>query len=220
MSEFIDGNVYFLNTSVSDSLAGRIETIKEPRCDEGATFQAIPNVGYEFVQWSDGVTDATRTIIVTENATYEAIFGSLNTEFDIYAFTEDENMGIVTGGGRYKIFSEATIEAIPYYGYEFIAWTDGNTENPRIIVVTEDAEYEAIFEIINQGPSVDVESNNENTIVVYSQGNTLHIKGITEDYFVLDSTGKLVYKGSEESIVLPKGIYFIQTTTQTIKVVL
>jgi hypothetical protein len=211
---------YHIEAYANNSKYGRVigSNVYEENSNVDLFAQAYD--GFYFINWSDGNTENPRTIIVTENATYEAIFGSLNTEFDIYAFTEDEDMGIVTGSGTYKIFAEATIEAIPYYGYQFVAWTDGNTENPRIIVVTEDAEYEAIFEIINQDPSVDVESNNAETVVVYSQDGTLHIKGITEDYFILDSTGKLVYKGCEESIVLPKGVYFIKTSTETIKVVL
>lgn len=39
-----------------------------------ATLTAIPNSGYRFVKWSDGVTTATRTVTVTGNATYTAEF--------------------------------------------------------------------------------------------------------------------------------------------------
>lgn len=39
-----------------------------------ATLTAIPNSGYKFKQWSDGVTTATRSVTVTGNATYTAYF--------------------------------------------------------------------------------------------------------------------------------------------------
>ena len=39
-----------------------------------ATITATPNSGYKFVKWSDGNTSAARTITVTGNATYTAIF--------------------------------------------------------------------------------------------------------------------------------------------------
>jgi hypothetical protein len=39
---------------------------------------AIPNVGYRFVQWNDGNTESTRTITVTQDLTYTAIF-EINT---------------------------------------------------------------------------------------------------------------------------------------------
>lgn len=38
------------------------------------TIEAIPNAGYQFLQWNDGNTDNPRTITVTENATYTATF--------------------------------------------------------------------------------------------------------------------------------------------------
>lgn len=38
------------------------------------TLKAIPNEGYRFVKWSDGNTSATRTVTVTNNATYTAYF--------------------------------------------------------------------------------------------------------------------------------------------------
>ena len=39
-----------------------------------ATITATPNSGYKFVKWSDGNTSAARTITVTGNATYTAVF--------------------------------------------------------------------------------------------------------------------------------------------------
>ncbi|MBR6780486.1 MAG: hypothetical protein IKM24_05660 [Clostridia bacterium] len=44
-----------------------------------ATLTATPNVGYVFKQWSDGNTNATRTITVTANATYTAEFEKVYT---------------------------------------------------------------------------------------------------------------------------------------------
>lgn len=38
------------------------------------TLKATPNTGYKFVKWSDGNTNATRTAIVTGDATYTAYF--------------------------------------------------------------------------------------------------------------------------------------------------
>lgn len=39
-----------------------------------ATLEATPSAGYHFVKWSDGDTNASRTVTVTGNATYIAIF--------------------------------------------------------------------------------------------------------------------------------------------------
>ncbi len=122
MSEFMYGNVYFLNTSVSDSLAGRVETIKEPRCDEGATIQAIPTLGYEFVQWSDGVTDALRTLDLTQDTTLIAEFRQL---FDgkcgdnLYWKHYDDKI-IIHGEGA--MYDYAT-DSVPWYQFRDIVKT-------------------------------------------------------------------------------------------------
>ena len=39
-----------------------------------AALKATPSAGYHFVKWSDGNTNASRTVIVTGNATYTAMF--------------------------------------------------------------------------------------------------------------------------------------------------
>ena len=42
-----------------------------------ATLAATPNAGYLFVKWDDGVTDNPRTVTVTGDATYTAIFDAV-----------------------------------------------------------------------------------------------------------------------------------------------
>ena len=42
-----------------------------------ATLAATPNAGYSFVKWDDGVTANPRTVTVTEDATYTAIFEAI-----------------------------------------------------------------------------------------------------------------------------------------------
>ena len=121
MSKFVEGNVYFLNTSVSDSLAGRIETIRELTCDE-ATFQAIPNVGYEFVQWSDGVADALRTLNLTQDTTLIAEFRQL---FDgkcgdnLYWKHYDDKIIIHGEGAMY----DYAADSVPWYQFRDIVKT-------------------------------------------------------------------------------------------------
>ena len=121
MSKFVEGNFYFLNTSVSDSLAGRIETIRELTCDE-ATFQAIPNVGYEFVQWSDGVTDALRTLDLTQDTTLIAEFRQL---FDgkcgdnLYWKHYDDKIIIHGEGTMY----DYAADSVPWYQFRDIVKT-------------------------------------------------------------------------------------------------
>lgn len=65
-----------------------------------------------------------------------------------YTITTNVNnpeMGTVTGGGVYEEGDVCTLTAVPNEGYTFANWTDGNTDNPRTITVTEDASYTANF---------------------------------------------------------------------------
>ena len=39
----------------------------------------------------------------------------------------------------------AVLTATPNEGYEFTAWNDGNTENPRTVTITSDTAFVAIF---------------------------------------------------------------------------
>jgi hypothetical protein len=93
------------------------------------------------VRWSDGVTTNPRTITVTADATYTAIF-DINT-FIINVSVNDTLRGIATGYGIYDKHTEVNISATANYGYHFEKWNDENTDNPRTIVVTEDANYTA-----------------------------------------------------------------------------
>ncbi|MBR1851366.1 MAG: leucine-rich repeat protein [Bacteroidales bacterium] len=106
--------------------------------------EALPNAGYRFTQWSDGNTDNPRLVSITQNATYTAQF-AINS-YALAVQSNNSNMGAVSGSGTYNHNAAATLAATPYYGYHFVQWQDGNTDNPRTVVVTDSARYTAQFE--------------------------------------------------------------------------
>ena len=110
-----------------------------------ATLTAIANSGYRFTQWSDEVTDNPRTVVVTQDSTFTAIFEA--NSFAITTAVNDDAMGSVTEGGEYAYGTEITLTATANEGYRFAQWSDGNTDNPRIITVTENKTYTAEFEV-------------------------------------------------------------------------
>ena len=67
-------------------------------------------------------------------------------QYTITVGVNDASMGSATGGGKYNVNTEVTLTATPNTGYDFVKWSDGNTDNPRTVVVTADAEYTAIFQ--------------------------------------------------------------------------
>ena len=65
--------------------------------------------------------------------------------YTITVKSNNDAWGSVTGSGTYKDGEIATISAVPAAGYYFNCWNDGNTENPRKIEVSGNAEYIATF---------------------------------------------------------------------------
>ena len=65
---------------------------------ETATLKATPSAGYHFVKWSDGNTNATRTVTVTKDATYIATF-----EQDPYLNLDKTSLTFEAAGGTQTI---------------------------------------------------------------------------------------------------------------------
>lgn len=65
--------------------------------------------------------------------------------YTITATSNNDAWGTVTGAGTYAENATATLTATAAQGYEFVNWSDGNTENPRTITVTANASYVATF---------------------------------------------------------------------------
>lgn len=65
-----------------------------------------------------------------------------------YSLTVNVNdalMGSATGTGMYADGTNVTITASANSGYAFVKWSDEVTDNPRIVTVTMDAVYTAVF---------------------------------------------------------------------------
>ena len=62
--------------------------------------------------------------------------------------TEPNNPGWGTTSGGSKVTHGSTVEitATPNYGYKFVGWSDGVTDNPRKVTVTDTQHYIAVFE--------------------------------------------------------------------------
>lgn len=117
---------------------------------QSITIHAMPYSGYEFKKWTkDGATVSTNanyTFTVTENASFVGVFGEPSVVY--YNITTNVNpagAGTVSGANSYAGGTMATLVAFANPGWEFTGWQDGNTENPRTITVTSDANYTANF---------------------------------------------------------------------------
>ncbi|MCQ2345500.1 MAG: leucine-rich repeat protein [Paludibacteraceae bacterium] len=93
----------------------------------------------------------TRSLQAYQTADVWSLFNNyigLEEFFTITVLSSDESVGSVDGGGEYCDGETATISATPVDGYRFVKWNDGNTDNPRQVLVSEDKTYIANFELI------------------------------------------------------------------------
>ena len=70
----------------------------------------------------------------------------MNGEYHTIVVTSDNtDQGLAAGNGRFPEGTSVEIAAIPIEGNSFMAWNDGITDNPRIVVVTSDTAFYAVF---------------------------------------------------------------------------
>ena len=98
--------------------------------------------GYHFAGWDKEFTTATGDMTI--NAIY-----IIDEHACVYIF--DSQKGAVEGPSVAEDSTSITITAIPKNGFHFVQWSDGNTDNPRSIIVTQDTTVEAIFDYLLEG---------------------------------------------------------------------
>ena len=122
-----------------------------PAGEKGLPVNAVAEVGYKFLKWSDGLRMNPRTDIVTEDGKiYEAEFTEV---LPIYVLTYIAGEhGEVQGVLQQEVergASGSEVEALPDDGYRFVQWSDGNKNAKRIDAnVQESKTYTASFEKI------------------------------------------------------------------------
>ena len=148
--------------------------------------------------WADGIAINVK----------EVVFGKAIVTASISVVSNDTTYGSVSGSGNYMKDSPAIIKAYAYPHYRFIGWSDGNTDNPRTIIATNDVELTAIFEPDenqggneggneNQGgnetnPATVISDNVADKLVVYAHGNTIVVENATEEIRIYNAMGALV----------------------------
>ena len=200
-------NTYTVSTKVNDDAMGSVSGAGSYLYTAEATLTATANPFYRFVQWSDGITDNPRVVMVEKDSLFTA-------EFEIETF----NVVAASGEpdrGRVKVI----LVAEPIEGFEFSHWSDDNTDNPRAFYPDGNLEVYAYFKIASSTPT-NVENTQITSAKVYGANGTLHVEGADNDYYVLDAAGKLMYAGRQETITLPTGVYLVTIAGEIQKVVL
>lgn len=90
----------------------------------------------------DGTTSLFETTASVRNIHIYVLFTIPEYTISVSAGTG----GTVTGGGTFEQGRTVTIKATPNSGYRFVKWSDGNTSASRIVTVSGNATYTAVFE--------------------------------------------------------------------------
>ena len=149
-----ESSSFELSVSVNEEAYGRVE-VETQSCNV-KTLTAIANEGYEFTGWNDGNTENPRTVTITSDTTFMAIFAETETTPTITVTVNDATMGSAT----YTMDGNtAVLTATANEGYSFLTWSDGNTENPRTVNLTSDTAFVAIFTEAVSTPTITVTVN-------------------------------------------------------------
>ena len=165
--------VYTITVQAEPEEGGTVDG--EGHFPEGTEIElrATPNTGYSFDRWNDGETQNPRTVEVTGDVTYTAIFTP--NPYTITVQAEPVVGGEVIGDGTYNFGTPVTLTANAYVGYTFSKWQDGDTNDTRTITVTSDAVYTAFFTINRY--NVEVMPNPEEG--GWAIGNGIYNHGVT-----------------------------------------
>ena len=134
--------------TISAGTGGTVNETVNGKYDEGShvTITATPDLGFVFVQWSDGSTDASRDIVIDKDTTLAASFVNATTE---YTLTLSCNAGGTVSaspeGPTYTVGTPVTITATPDAEHKFVQWNDGNTSASRTINIISDTTFTATF---------------------------------------------------------------------------
>lgn len=118
--------------------------------ENGEEVTAVPDEGYIFSKWSDGITTATRQDTkVTSDITVTAEFVK---EFLNVSYSAGTAGGYVKGNTTQQVRYGQDAEEVtawPYTGYYFVRWSDGvTTATRRDINLTSDLSVTAEFDLL------------------------------------------------------------------------
>jgi hypothetical protein len=119
---------YSITTSCNPSNTGRATGDGSFEVGTLATVNAIPNIGHEFVNWTE------QSVVVSTTANYSFVINSnrnLTANFQAIRYTltttsNPSSSGSTTGSGTYTIGQNITFSATPSNGYKFTNWRIGN----------------------------------------------------------------------------------------------
>jgi len=166
------------------------------------SLSAVPSTGYEFIGWSDGNKDNPRIVsldLIGNRVAYVARFLQIQCNYN-------ETISSCEQGSVTSVKDESgcayTVTAVPTSGYHFVKWSDGNTENPRTILLDGDTEtFQAYFQAPERSVIKWQGSSEGNETSWNDRGNWLARDG--ENWVPLTCLNPL---SSDLKVIIPEGL--------------
>ena len=176
-----------------------------------ASVTVVANEGFVFNRWEEtGDTFSAIEVVMNSDVTLTALFDTVY--YSLALGSNNPEWGSVSGGGEYAYGTEVEITATANDGYRFVQWSDGVTENPRVVVVVEDIELTAEFE-----EGVGIKTVDEMNVTMYPNPTKglLNIEGEgVVRVEVYDLGGRRVrsveHVRSIDMSALPSGVYYVR----------
>ena len=138
-------SLYTLNLITNPEQGTIVSNVEPTICDSIIEIAAIPNEGYHFVRWNDGLTTSPRSVSLTQDTTFTAQF-AIN-QYSITVSCNPQQGSIEGENGTFNHGTELTYKANANEGYHFVQWSDKVLDNPRTILLTHDSILSAEFAI-------------------------------------------------------------------------
>ena len=130
----------------------------------------------------------------------------------------DSAMGTVSGGGPCMDSTTVTIRANALQGYEFVAWNDGDTLNPRQVFVVSDTAFTALFRGVEDSVGIAGVRAEEWRLYPNPASTSVTVEVVQPEVLtLLDVSGREVLRkrlsagGTRVDIsALPQGVYFVR----------
>ena len=127
--------------------------------NEVVKLEVLANSGYQFAQWSDGITENPREIEVVADVVYSAVCEisaktyTLRATADNGSIVAKVNGSAVTLPYTAPVNTEVELGVQPIEGYEFTEWSNASNDNPRIVRMTTDKRMNASCELAGNIPA-------------------------------------------------------------------
>lgn len=220
-----------LTLDVNDPTMGSVSGAGVYLDSSDVTISATPFEGYYFEGWSmvpgyaNVVTDNPLTFTLTSDVTVTAYFAAdtlptppPDTVWYTVTVLCDSTMGTVSGGGSCMDSTTVTIRANALQGYEFVAWNDGDTLNPRQVFVVSDTAFTALFREVEDSVGIAGVRAGEWRLYPNPASTSVTVEVVQPEVLtLLDVSGREVLRkrlsagGTRVDIsALPQGVYFVR----------